>query len=1692
MAEAMAETIAAAEPNGIPDSITMSTLESTTHIPIAQLTPSLPASASRSVKAVVTLTWPYSSRTGSVAFLLAEPDFRLRRTRGQVRVQFSGSAANIIAKSGIASGDEVVLCLDGVEYIEVEAPNATPGRGVEFELKFTERLLLQFRPEESQHVKFINIDHPDPEPVPTPASVPAAEIETESQIPEIPATPVSSSHRVTAQNAEEYVSPVFLKRERTSYGSMFAEGYDPFEVEDGSVRGKGRKRTRLSTSWRFTSRSPSTSPEAEEPITSPLENSTEEPSNKHAPAMTDEGVQTMEVGIEATTEETQELDQRQPETIEETAANGVIQVLPAEAQLREEPHVEEATANIMPPPQKQSDIFIPENEQPGTSPNDTAENLPSSPQLRPLPSEGLPLVSPLVASRFEMFNNHIHSENAQDLEVPNVTAATSVEADLKRKDNDKDEDLYGASPQHRISDQLNSDQTSHQTSIIPSGNAYGSSNLETIFTSHQEGQFEAEQGAEQFLSPYNTSGPNSYTSADAYAGMPGDQDQYVPLGMEEGMSQYSYPDPEQIHPQSNSWGTQGSMAYPDLEDVHQQSASHSPYPQLQSMPPLARTQSHQSHQSHQSQAVDLTESDEEDEDAEGFSEVEDNRQEQVPALHSTVGDNGETFSDEEREYESSIHGDENNAEYNNPPDVPEENDYRDDYNENYEDDYSGDDDEDMNSRDRSGYFEDELGYENDYDEDNYSDDEMNNHAPPQQQPQRAPEVIDLLSSDDEDEEPAAVTQAPKPDLETMIPRIENDLEDNERNEDEDGDEEEETEDDEDEDVVEDEDDEGEGEGECEIDGEKGLDVGDAESQDAGIPTTKPQEFIRESSESIEDEPVEAESKVAKDSGETIKTEAKTPKIVSNEFGLDLRTKTDVNPSSDALKDTKIMQHQQEISEEEDATESIPEPMDFETILVNASTTSDKVDVKNTTDNLDGLFEKLEEAGSENRLDQDHSSIDSEEPQNDKKDLENEDAVQISDEANTDETPSQKSEPSQTEDKLSAEEDIPHDSIPAGDNENAIISALGNSPSIPKDVEVPGGSEISSSDKERMMKQVAKSGWSDSPKKAPLFSKVFGLDGADDASDEGDKDSEAQVSYPTSPVAEVEDQQEFADGSEQILQIQNSTQSTETTKNHLNDQLLASDDTQKMNIDEDSFTSISDLVQFQLQEEMGEEMDEDLEIVQTEERVEKDLSTELIEDEDQNSAQEEINEDEDEETAMEDIDRDDFESIDPVLKDFEVEITKTEITEVQTTESTETEVEQVQEDLVMGEAAEEEQLKDGESEVEQIEASFREAEMIELETQQTLVELADSKIFRQNTEMVKVEEDNFLQTIEETEATIDKTKAIILEQIRGAPPSSSAASLKENHKGTSPGSKKSRKEVASVSPRQTRSSKEPSPELKKSKKAQTTVGPRQTRSKKLEPLVELVTPITPTKPDQENERSSTRGSNRSKRSPSLILDEEEAPQGHDASAEMVLDSLGLPESPTKAGHHLRSPACSDPKLRLTKYLRTDLSEYTTLKMLRFKISSKLDILAIATSVPPDPQRAKSGPRHYTITFTITDQTIAPSGVVEVKIFRPYKDALPTPEIGDGILLRDFSVSSIKGKGFALRSEEGSSWAVFKDEGTEIEVRGPPVEYGPGEKKHMKELREWFHGLDENQKIKLEKVRTAMEKGSPGNSIPEKKK
>lgn len=114
-------------------------------IRIADLEPSIPSQDQRYIKGVVTLIWPFSSSANSAAVLLAEPDFRLRRNKGQVRVQFVGSSGKAIAGSRISSGDEVILGLGGAEWAKGLGTLPTPGKNVDWELCFRRKLSIQVR-----------------------------------------------------------------------------------------------------------------------------------------------------------------------------------------------------------------------------------------------------------------------------------------------------------------------------------------------------------------------------------------------------------------------------------------------------------------------------------------------------------------------------------------------------------------------------------------------------------------------------------------------------------------------------------------------------------------------------------------------------------------------------------------------------------------------------------------------------------------------------------------------------------------------------------------------------------------------------------------------------------------------------------------------------------------------------------------------------------------------------------------------------------------------------------------------------------------------------------------------------------------------------------------------------------------------------------------------------------------------------------------------------------------------------------------------------------------------------------------------------------------------------------------------------------------------------------------------------------
>ena len=113
------------------------------YIPISSLEQRRSDSDAEFIKGIVTLIWPFSSSAGKAAFLVVDPDFRLRHRKGQVRVRVQGAAALAIAKSRIAIGDEVSIGLRGARLVENEAGVSTPGKSVELELQFGHFMTMQ-------------------------------------------------------------------------------------------------------------------------------------------------------------------------------------------------------------------------------------------------------------------------------------------------------------------------------------------------------------------------------------------------------------------------------------------------------------------------------------------------------------------------------------------------------------------------------------------------------------------------------------------------------------------------------------------------------------------------------------------------------------------------------------------------------------------------------------------------------------------------------------------------------------------------------------------------------------------------------------------------------------------------------------------------------------------------------------------------------------------------------------------------------------------------------------------------------------------------------------------------------------------------------------------------------------------------------------------------------------------------------------------------------------------------------------------------------------------------------------------------------------------------------------------------------------------------------------------------------------
>ncbi|GKT99543.1 hypothetical protein FLAG1_01658 [Fusarium langsethiae] len=302
----------------------ISLLDQGESIPIAGLNPDASDQENRVVHGTITITWPFSIITKSIAFLLAEHDFRLRRENGQVRVRFHGAAAKAISDASLGAGDDIRVSLRGVQWEKNETQTQVAGSTLAWQLEFTNRLVIGISRPNMEQETLLDIDDPAAEPET------AADGQAESTdpidintIPEEPVTPGPPSPEPTLpakRNAAstldpfEYASPAFLKRARVSYGSLFEGGLDIFDEdifdEDISKKTKSKKRSRFSmpgNAWRYTSQSPSPEPDdvpeesdEEEPQANGNPQSNGDIEDTHMdtpsrPTMVDQGSQTADV-----------------------------------------------------------------------------------------------------------------------------------------------------------------------------------------------------------------------------------------------------------------------------------------------------------------------------------------------------------------------------------------------------------------------------------------------------------------------------------------------------------------------------------------------------------------------------------------------------------------------------------------------------------------------------------------------------------------------------------------------------------------------------------------------------------------------------------------------------------------------------------------------------------------------------------------------------------------------------------------------------------------------------------------------------------------------------------------------------------------------------------------------------------------------------------------------------------------------------------------------------------------------------------------------------------------------------------------------------------------------------------------------------------------------------------------------------
>ncbi|KAJ0114738.1 hypothetical protein J7T55_004479 [Diaporthe amygdali] len=1558
-------------------------LATRTATPIAQLDPDLSDQPIRKVHGEVTITWPYSSVSKSVAFLLAEPDFRLRRDKGQVRIQLNGPSAEAIGDLELGSGDEVTLALDGVEWARDEEPARPPGSRSDWQLKFVGKLALKVTLGESQETKFIHIDQPVPtEPEEVFEPIPYAEIDTT----------LFDDEPVTQNNARpignEYASPIFMKRSRASYAPLFEFDLDEEIEEDGGRRGKGRKRPRYSVQngrWRYREESSSPDPEILLDSSSPAPEQDDDVVMRDTPSkpqMTDGACQTVELELPPP-----------PQSVGNT---------PSKTFRRTESSSPFLGGSL--------------SEKPSGATTDTgvqASTLSLEPvaPIQPLPAT---MAEPATANPFGLASG---SSGFSQLN-PSIQAGFGISPNLP--------------PSHAHGDQQTQPPLPLGGDTVPKQPILGQpTSSQSVFGQPVFGQSDFGQtpgfGAE-FGQPSNVSaefGVIGGSSVDSVRFGFGERPQSTFSGLPYASSQMpmthhdthhlsvAYPDPQQPSVHASSPSHRSS----------EQSSHHSQYHEPLNEPsnyaagsqtgnneaPIWPVGSQSSGPWHASSRVDIPEEQHSENSVWTGTppgmippEVEDgtrNRDEmrQQGILSQPVFEQDVPRDALPHGRESSADEDEDSMDSDEQADYDEE-EKGDDYDmRNY--DRISDDDEDADvergqplpDEDLLDEDEDFDEDEEDYDEDEYEEDDytegnvyqqpMMRPAPPPQV-QKQPIVIDLLSDSDDDEEPAP----PPPQNQFGRQQMDGIAK-------------------------------SEPEGNREVPLAAGRQVFGLQSRQRPVEAEQEPDLDEESVEEEEDEAFdEQEESVSGD--EQLVHEDRNSESESGETGGEGSDKDVDEPMSAGVGEGAKPNGNIEVAK--GTNFSVPEGEEAATSLGPSRGQNEKdleLSVEEGNRQGDPVAEMMGQV--QQRTDQvvdnevDAMSVDA---------PEHEDVV----------------EPPQPESmELAANFEKPSEDLAASFETQIMDTTTADLPSSPPDQAPSSGTRI------------------DAFHAHPVDSNPSFLTQSGDTAASFQSqalETATSLDLPFSPRRQEPSQEAKEDISMEHGQPGATDEDRSSgSEKHIHE---GKTDENAMEQPSDRELELSDKVP---RNEDASEMDR-LPNVQNETSESKSFEGFSDAQQDAPPSPPESQHQDAHNTISMDI------SMTTVSSHLETQVTDQEAVTFRTQE---TEIMLSQPDLVEEEdemsvtnekaakTAEDVALtgEELESDAESVKNGRAVSHDEDLAMSEAVSEPLENEIIAVSSPAQPAETEG--PGLSETTGAIDKEAAPALSdeedfhdasellQMEASP---SVAHFDDRASFVTANSQASE-------PRETEEAESPS--VRKSKRT------LRLRALREEPSILFAKPPRGAKRGQRIP-SDQSPSPRTTRSQTMSFQKATSPP---QDQEDMFARAGL-RSPSR--RKVSATSANKTKNNLVKRLGTEMPECAPLKDLKSYNMNTLDVAAVVTSTNTDPQRTKA--RQYVSSFTITDPSTAPQGVIEVSLFRAHKDYLPVVKPGDSILLRRFTVTSLPDRGFGLRTEDESSWAVFDTDGEDAapQVRGPPVELSETEKSYLIDLRAWYAALDEGPK------------------------